>query len=57
MLRDILEAVQRGELEANSPTGKALVRRLEGAVAAFEADALMGDETASDADDDEPDGA
>ena len=53
MLRDILEAVERGELEANGPRAKALVRRLEGAVAAFEADAPIAQGTTGE-DDSEP---
>jgi hypothetical protein len=35
MIREILEAVDRGELEATTPQAKRLLRRLEGAAVAF----------------------
>lgn len=37
LLRRLLEAVERGELEANTPQARALLRHLEGAVSALEA--------------------
>jgi hypothetical protein len=37
-LRALLEAVDRGEIEAETPQARRLVRRLEGALAALEAD-------------------
>lgn len=37
-LRRLLNAVEAGELEADSPQAKALLRRLQGAVTALEAD-------------------
>jgi len=36
MVRRLLEAVERGEIEANSGQAVALVRRLEGAAVAWE---------------------
>jgi hypothetical protein len=36
MLRRVLEAVERGELEGESSQARALVRRIEGAVVALE---------------------
>ena len=39
LLRAVLDAVARGELEANSGKAKALLRRIEGAAAALEAQA------------------
>jgi transcription elongation GreA/GreB family factor len=37
-LRRLLAAIEAGELEADSPRAKALIRRLEGAVVGLEAD-------------------
>lgn len=37
-LRRLLNAVEAGELEADSPQAKALLRRLQGAVTGLEAD-------------------
>ena len=37
-LRRILDAVEAGELEADSPQAKALLRRLQGAVVGLEAE-------------------
>jgi len=37
----LVEAVERGELEASTPTARRLLRRLEGALAAL--DALLGE--------------
>lgn len=37
LLRRLLEAVDRGELDATTPSAKALVRRMEGAAVALEA--------------------
>jgi hypothetical protein len=36
LLRRLIAAVHEGELEANSSQGRRLLRRLEGAAAAFE---------------------
>ena len=36
LLRGLLEAVERGELEAETPQARALVRRIEGAVAVLD---------------------
>lgn len=35
MLRAVLAAIEAGEIEANTPKARALVRRMEGAVAAL----------------------
>jgi hypothetical protein len=40
LARRILDAVERGELDADSPAARRLVRRLEGAAAAWEAEAV-----------------
>ena len=39
LVRRLLAAVEQGEIEADSPTARRLLRRLEGAVAAWEAEA------------------
>ena len=38
LLRRILAAVERGEIDAASPAARRLLRRLEGALAAWEAE-------------------
>lgn len=40
LLRRVLEAVERGDLSAGTPRAIALVRRIEGAIAAFDAATL-----------------
>jgi len=36
MIRAVLTAVEEGQIEASTPAARALIRRLEGAAAAFE---------------------
>jgi len=36
LIRRVLDAVDAGEMEADTPAGRAIVRRLEGAVVALE---------------------
>ena len=42
VLRRLLAAVEAGELDADGPLGAAIVRQLQGAVAALEAVAQLG---------------
>ena len=49
LARRLLDAVERGDLEADTPAGRRLVRRIEGATAAWEAESRpAGSQGASD---------
>lgn len=48
LLRDVLAAVERGELDAGSPRAKALVRRIEGAMAGLETRAATSERASTE---------